>query len=79
MDAQPTARVGLVDGVTDRRKGPRDRRSTDKLECPRCQSMQSKVEESYPGRNSSGYWRRRECATCGLRFTTEEVIRGTYH
>ncbi len=55
-----------------------ERRRTDKMECPHCGAMQSKVTDARPGQTSGGFWRRRECGGCGKRFTTEEVVRGKY-
>lgn len=66
----------VIEIAEERRKV--ERRRTDKMECPHCGAMQSKVTDARPGQTSGGYWRRRECASCGKRFTTEEVVRGKY-
>lgn len=71
--------IAAADAVleqADRRKA--ERRASDKLECPYCKSMQSAVVNCRPGAAAGGFWRRRKCAACGGRFTTEEVVRGVY-
>jgi transcriptional repressor NrdR len=49
-----------------------------KLACPYCEHPRSKVTNSRPATRRDGVWRRRECLSCGKRFTTEETIRGVY-
>lgn len=70
------AQADAVLEQADRRKS--ERRASDKLECPYCKSMQSAVVNCRPGAAAGGFWRRRKCAACGGRFTTEEVVRGVY-
>lgn len=44
------------------------------MDCPGCKYPESRVVESRP----NGYEkirRRRQCIKCGLRFTTEEMVR----
>ena len=42
------------------------------MKCPHCQSAESKVIDSRPSKGN--VWRRRECLSCGRRFTTTEVV-----
>ena len=43
------------------------------MKCPNCGETESKVVDSRPTENSS-IRRRRECLSCGRRFTTYEII-----
>ena len=43
------------------------------MKCPYCESSQSKVTDSRDAEN--GIRRRRECLSCGRRFTTHEQVR----
>lgn len=46
------------------------------MRCPKCISIETKVLETRIGKNDSSTRRRRECLSCGYRFTTiEEVLR----
>lgn len=46
------------------------------MRCPKCISIETKVLETRIGKNESSTRRRRECLSCGYRFTTiEEVLR----
>jgi transcriptional repressor NrdR len=47
------------------------------LKCPFCSYMESKVVDSRPAEDSEKIRRRRECLSCGKRFTTYEVIENT--
>lgn len=50
-----------------------------KLPCPHCLKWQSKVVNSRSGPAGDGVWRRRQCLSCGKRFTTAEmIVRGSY-
>lgn len=42
------------------------------MRCPRCGCEESKVVDSRPSENNDAIRRRRECASCGFRFTTYE-------
>ena len=42
------------------------------MRCPRCGCEESKVVDSRPSESNDAIRRRRECAGCGLRFTTYE-------
>lgn len=42
------------------------------MRCPRCGFSESKVVDSRPSENNDAIRRRRECATCGFRYTTYE-------
>ena len=42
------------------------------MRCPRCGCEESKVVDSRPSENYDSIRRRRECTSCGLRFTTYE-------
>ena len=42
------------------------------MHCPRCGREESKVIDSRPSENHEAIRRRRECITCGMRFTTYE-------
>ena len=44
------------------------------MKCPFCQDPDSKVVDSRLGKDSASIRRRRECASCGKRFTTYERI-----
>lgn len=44
------------------------------MKCPVCNSPDSRVVDSRPVEDASSIKRRRECAVCGKRFTTYEVI-----
>ena len=43
------------------------------MKCPYCETAQSKVTDSRDAEN--GIRRRRECLSCGRRFTTHEMVR----
>ena len=46
------------------------------MRCPKCISLETKVLDTRIGKNESSTRRRRECLSCGYRFTTiEEVLR----
>ena len=45
-----------------------------KMKCPSCGFAESKVVDSRPIEEGSSIRRRRECMSCGKRFTTFEVI-----
>lgn len=42
------------------------------MRCPKCGCEESKVVDSRPAENNDSIRRRRECASCGFRFTTYE-------
>ena len=44
------------------------------MKCPACNNSDSRVLDSRPVEDGSSIKRRRECAACGKRFTTYEVI-----
>jgi transcriptional repressor NrdR len=44
------------------------------MRCPKCGSRDDKVIDSRQSRDSSSIRRRRECLSCGYRFTTYEEI-----
>ena len=44
------------------------------MRCPKCRSRDDKVIDSRQSRDSSSIRRRRECLSCGYRFTTYEEI-----
>ena len=44
------------------------------MKCPYCNASDSKVIDSRPAEEGTTIRRRRECFTCGKRFTTYEVI-----
>jgi transcriptional repressor NrdR len=44
------------------------------MKCPACFSLDSRVLDSRPSADGSSIKRRRECPSCGKRFTTYEVI-----
>src|ERR671937_779761 len=44
------------------------------MRCPKCGSRDDKVIDSRQSRDSSSIRRRRECVSCGYRFTTYEEI-----
>ena len=45
-----------------------------RMKCPVCNSIDSRVLDSRPVDDGSSIKRRRECPSCGKRFTTYEVI-----
>ena len=47
------------------------------LKCPSCGLSDSRVLDSRPAEEGNSIRRRRECAGCGKRFTTYEVIETT--
>ena len=44
------------------------------MRCPACSCSESKVVDSRPSEDSTSIRRRRECLSCGLRFTTYERL-----
>ena len=42
------------------------------MRCPKCGCEESKVVDSRPSENNDAIRRRRECVSCGFRFTTYE-------
>lgn len=73
----------------DRRKANRDRRqllkreggrraNDAKISCPSCGHPKSAVVDSRPFVHRDGVFRRRKCAECGKRFTTEEQIAAVF-
>ena len=44
------------------------------MKCPNCESNDDRVVDSRPSDDGSSIRRRRECLTCGTRFTTYEKI-----
>ena len=44
------------------------------MKCPACNSADSRVLDSRPANDGSSIKRRRECPSCGKRFTTYEVV-----
>ena len=44
------------------------------MKCPYCGFKESKVVDSRPAEEGSSIRRRRECLSCGKRFTTYETV-----
>ena len=44
------------------------------MKCPACNSQDSRVLDSRPAQDGASIRRRRECPSCGKRFTTYEVV-----
>ncbi len=44
------------------------------MKCPKCGALEDKVLDSRSARDGAAIRRRRECASCGFRFTTYEEI-----
>ena len=44
------------------------------MKCPYCGRIDSKVVDSRPTEDGESIRRRRECLTCGKRFTTYETV-----
>ncbi|HEB85029.1 MAG TPA: transcriptional repressor NrdR [Bacteroidetes bacterium] len=44
------------------------------MRCPFCGTMEDRVIDSRPGRDGRAIRRRRECLSCGRRFTTYEYV-----
>lgn len=49
------------------------------IACPRCGHKHAKCTDSRPNDAATKRRRRRECLTCGYRFSTIEVVFGTEH
>ena len=47
------------------------------MKCPYCSYTESKVVDSRPAEDSEKIRRRRECLSCGMRFTTYEAVENT--
>ena len=47
------------------------------MKCPSCASPENKVVDSRAARDGDSIRRRRECLTCGARFTTYEYVERT--
>ena len=47
------------------------------MKCPYCSYTESKVVDSRPAEDSEKIRRRRECLSCGRRFTTYEAVENT--
>ncbi len=50
------------------------RKAKSKMKCPICNFQDSRVLDSRPVEDGSSIKRRRECPSCGKRFTTYEVV-----
>ena len=50
------------------------RKGEERLKCPFCNAADTKVIDSRPADDNSSIRRRRQCETCGKRFTTYEKI-----
>ena len=44
------------------------------MKCPYCGQVESKVVDSRPADDGESIRRRRECLSCGKRFTTYETV-----
>lgn len=44
------------------------------MRCPKCQALEDKVIDSRPSQDGATIRRRRECLSCGFRFTTYEEV-----
>ena len=44
------------------------------MKCPFCENLESKVVDSRPADEGASIRRRRECLSCGKRFTTYETV-----
>ena len=47
------------------------------MKCPYCSGTESRVIDSRPAEDSEKIRRRRECLSCGRRFTTYEMVENT--
>lgn len=47
------------------------------MKCPYCSGTESRVIDSRPAEDSEKIRRRRECLSCGQRFTTYEMVENT--
>ena len=47
------------------------------MKCPNCSGTESRVIDSRPAEDSEKIRRRRECLSCGRRFTTYEMVENT--
>jgi hypothetical protein len=52
--------------------------SGDRLPCPECGHMRSKVLDSRAVLTERALRRRRQCLECGFRYSTDETIRDDY-
>ena len=50
------------------------RKGEERLKCPFCNAADTKVIDSRPADDNSSIRRRRQCETCGKRFTTYEKV-----
>ena len=50
------------------------RKGEERLKCPFCNAADTKVIDSRPADDNSSIRRRRQCETCGKRFTTYEKL-----
>ena len=53
---------------------PTAKEKTNKMKCPVCNFLDSRVLDSRPANDGASIKRRRECPFCGKRFTTYEVV-----
>ncbi len=54
-----------------------DRREVKRLKCPYCDYSGTRVLDSRPANENKSIRRRRECESCGRRFTTFEMVEET--
>ena len=54
------------------------RKGEERLKCPFCNAADTKVIDSRPADDNSSIRRRRQCETCGKRFTTYEKLETMY-
>ena len=66
------ARSLLLDGTESRRSQERCR--VGWMRCPRCSGLEDRVVDSRTAEEGAAIRRRRECLTCGRRFTTYERL-----
>lgn len=57
-----------------RRRDPRASVGQDRLECPHCHAVGDRVLDSRPSADRRLIRRRRQCQTCGARYSTIERI-----
>lgn len=50
----------------------------EKLPCPYCGGLISKVVKCHRFTNRAGIFRRRKCQGCAKNFTTEELVKPVY-
>src|SRR5690606_13203844 len=65
---------GAVPGVTGGRRRADRRDKGEEMRCPFCGNEDTQVKDSRPTEDNAAIRRRRQCPSCGARFTTFERV-----